>query len=288
MTGVFQMKVFNTVERMRNFSMSCKLEGKKVGVVPTMGFLHEGHLSLVKKIQKTCDICVLTIFVNPTQFAPDEDFEDYPRDLKKDLKRCELCGVDAVFTPSEEEMYPSDSSTRVVEHELSNGKLCAVSRPEHFRGVTTIVAKLFNSVLPDYAVFGRKDYQQLQIIKRMVRDLNFPLKIIEGEIIREKDGLAMSSRNRYLSDEERMRALSINKSLKVAERDIRYEYIRNPDIIIGKIRKNLNSAGLEIDYVEVLNSENLEKVDKISEKVLIAVAAGIGKTRLIDNILVSP
>jgi len=275
------MKIFNSIKEMQDFSLSRRREGKTLAVVPTMGFLHEGHMSLIDIAKKEADVVVVTIFVNPTQFGPNEDFEKYPRDFERDCNLCKSRGADAVFAPESSEMYQGDQSTWVVEEVLSKG-LCGKSRPVHFRGVTTVVAKLFNAVLPDVAVFGQKDAQQLAVLKRMVRDLNFPIKIVPGPIVREDDGLALSSRNKYLSPEERKRALSISSSLSEAA----FKKFKNTaelrDFVISKI----SSAGGRVDYVETVDAENLEPVETFSQKTLVAVAAYFGTTRLIDNITI--
>jgi len=202
------MRTIKTISEMQAFSGEARRSGKRIALVPTMGYLHEGHLSLMDKAAELAEVVVVSIFVNPTQFAPTEDFAAYPRDLERDSTRCERRGVHAIFSPDASEMYAPDASTWVVEERLSKG-LCGLARPTHFRGVTTIVAKLFNAVLPDFAVFGQKDAQQAKVIQRMTRDLNFPVEIVVASIVREHDGLAMSSRNSYLSQAERQRALAI-------------------------------------------------------------------------------
>ncbi len=280
------MKIFNTIDEMQQFSRQQRRDGKTIGVVPTMGYLHAGHLSLVETAKNHADLIVVTIFVNPTQFAPNEDLESYPRDFARDCQLCETHGVTAIFAPEPEEMYAADSTTWVKEEELSQG-LCAKSRPEHFRGVTTVVAKLFNAVLPDIAVFGQKDAQQAAVICRMVRDLNFPVKIIISPLIREPDGLAMSSRNRYLSDHERQQALSISQSLTRAKHNL--SAVSRPDSsenIVEDIRTTIEAAGGIIDYIEIIDNETLGAVSDKTAEILIAVAAFFGKTRLLDNILV--
>ena len=278
------MKIIETIKEMQDYSNSLKKLGKSIAVVPTMGFLHEGHLSLVDIAKENADIVVLTNFVNPTQFAPHEDLATYPRDFEQDCKLSESRGVDIVFHPKAEEMYPKDSSTWVEETQLSEG-LCSVTRPIFFRGVVTIVTKLFNAVLPDIAVFGQKDAQQCLIIKRMVRDLNFPIKIIIGDIVREADGLAMSSRNKYLTKSERTRALSIYKSLIAAKEEILLGE-KNILTIESKIRKSIENENGKIDYIEIRDTKNLSKLNEVNGETLIAIAAFFGKTRLIDNIII--
>ncbi|OGV31662.1 MAG: pantoate--beta-alanine ligase [Lentisphaerae bacterium GWF2_45_14] len=275
------MKIFNSIKEMQVFSLSSKRDGKKVAVVPTMGFLHEGHMSLIDIAKKEADIVVVTIFVNPTQFGPNEDFSRYPRDFERDSRLCHERGTDAIFAPEASEMYPTGASTWITEDSLSKG-LCGKSRPLHFRGVTTVVAKLFNAVLPDLAVFGQKDAQQLAVIKRMVRDLNFPVKIIAGPIVREADGLAMSSRNKYLSPDERKNALSISSALREAGKKIFGDSAGLRDFVSSKISSN----GGRVDYVEVVDAETLEPDCNFERPLLIAVAAYFGTTRLIDNTII--
>ncbi|HBC86678.1 MAG TPA: pantoate--beta-alanine ligase [Lentisphaeria bacterium] len=276
------MKVILKISEMQKYSAAMKKQGKTIALVPTMGCLHEGHLKLVDKAAACAEIVVVSIFVNPTQFGPKEDLSRYPRPVEKDLALCRKRGADAVFLPSADEMYDKDSSTWIEETMLSRG-LCGKSRPGHFRGVTTIVAKLFNAALPDIAVFGKKDYQQAQVIRRMVRDLNFPVKIVLHETVRENDGLALSSRNTYLSQEERKNALSIRRSLKSAKSAI-LKGGKNVGLIRKSIISGISSAGGKIDYVEIVDAGNLEPAGKLSGNILIAIAAFFGRTRLIDNI----
>lgn len=279
------MELIKTIAKMQRFSKDAARQGKIVGVVPTMGYLHDGHVSLIKQARKLADVVIVTIFVNPTQFGPNEDLDKYPRDFERDWMLCEQNGADAIFAPAPDEMYCPDSSTWVTEEKLSRG-LCGKSRPVHFRGVTTVVAKLFNATLPDVAVFGQKDAQQAMIIKRMTRDLNFPVEIVVAPIVRETDGLAMSSRNKYLSTEERTRALTISASLRDAERTLKAEGGKALDGIAKKIIERITDADGKVDYVEILDAENLEQVSASTNTVLIAVAAFFGATRLIDNILI--
>ena len=279
------MKIITSIEEMREFSRKAALAVKTIGFVPTMGCLHEGHMSLVKASVAECDITVLSVFVNPAQFARGEDLEKYPRDLKKDISMAEKESADVVFAPSASEMYPN-GYTSYVEVEGAPAKgLCAASRPGHFSGVTTVVAKLFNIVLPQRAYFGQKDAQQAAVIKRMVKDLNFPVDIRIMPLVREKDGLAMSSRNLYLSPEERKNALRISGSLMQAE-----EKVRSGEVSAGRIKKEmegiLSGGGIKIDYIEVVDGETFEPIDKIKENTLIAVAAYVGSTRLIDNVVI--
>jgi len=257
-------------------------KGKRIGLVPTMGFLHEGHLSLMRIARSQCDVLVVSIFVNPTQFAPNEDLDRYPRDFENDKKKCEEEGVDILFYPTSESMYEEEYSCWVDELMLSKG-LCGASRKGHFRGVCTVVAKLFNLVQPTLAVFGEKDAQQLRIIERMVRDLYFPIKIIRAPILREPDGLAMSSRNKYLSSEERKQALCLQKALKGAV--LRFDQgERSSRILKEEMTSEIEKMPLaKIDYIEIVDDQNLTPVNEIKSPVLVALAVEFGKTRLIDN-----
>ncbi len=278
------MEVVTKAKEMQDIALTLKKEGKSIGFVPTMGYFHEGHLSLMRKAREENDIVVVSIFVNPLQFGPNEDYERYPRDEERDLKLAGEVGVDYVFMPTVEELYPDDFSTYVEVEKLTEG-LCGRCRPGHFRGVTTVVAKLFNIVQPNRAYFGKKDYQQLKVIQRMVRDLNFPIEIVPCPTVREPDGLAMSSRNKYLSPDERKSALSLYKSLKLAEELIKSGE-RNPE----KVKKEMEKLILnhphvtKIDYIEIVDPEDLEPVKEISSDVLVALAAWVGKARLIDNL----
>ncbi len=270
---------------MRSLATGFKKEGKTVGLVPTMGYFHEGHLSLMRRARQQNDIVVVSIYVNPLQFGPKEDYKEYPRDLDRDKALAEGVGVDVIFAPSDEEMYFKDHSVFVDEVSMTD-VLCGKSRPGHFRGVLTVVAKLFNIVLPDRAYFGMKDYQQLKIIERMVRDLNFPVEIVPCPIVREEDGLAMSSRNIYLAPEERKSALSLSRSLKMAKELIEKEGIDADKIkkmIVEEIKKYPYT---KIDYVEIVDADSLKPLTKESKKALIALAVFVGKARLIDNTVV--
>ncbi|MGQ9706445.1 MAG: pantoate--beta-alanine ligase [bacterium] len=280
------MEIIRSVEEMQKRSESIRLLNKKIGFVPTMGALHEGHISLFCKAREICDVFVVSIFVNPTQFSQGEDYDRYPRDFKGDEMKCENSGVDIIFYPDKDEIYPDDFSTFVEVRKLSD-IMCGRSRPGHFSGVATIVIKLFNIVKPHFAVFGEKDYQQLIIIKRMVHDLNLNVEIISAPTVRESDGLAMSSRNVYLNEGERRQAKSIYRSLISAENLIR-EGERNPEVIKEKIRWIIEKNSLcRIDYIEIRDAENLSKIDIIKRRTLIAIACFVGdKTRLIDNIVV--
>ena len=276
------MRVVEKVNDVRSLVKEWKAKGLKVGFVPTMGYLHEGHESLIRKASEENDRVVVSIFVNPIQFGPKEDLSTYPRDLDRDSKLCERLGADIIFHPENEEMYFKDFSTFVDMSGLTAG-LCGKSRPNHFRGVCTVVTKLFNIVSPDRAYFGEKDAQQLAVIKRMVRDLNIDIEIIGCPIVREKDGLAKSSRNTYLSVEERNAATILNKSLTLAKEKIQSGE-RNSEVIIKLIEEILNSEKLaRVDYIEIVDSLSMERVERIEKSVLVAIAVFIGKTRLIDN-----
>lgn len=279
------MKVVKKVKEMQKLTDQLRKKGKIIGFVPTMGYLHEGHLNLVKIAKKKSDICVVSIFVNPLQFGPKEDYHTYPRDFERDKKLLVNLGVDIIFYPNEKEMYPEPCLTYVQVKKLSEG-LCGRSRPGHFEGVATVVAKLFNIVKPHIAVFGQKDYQQATIIKKMVKDLNFDVKIIVVPTVREKDGLACSSRNIYLNEKERKEATVLYRSLMLAKRLIK-EGEKNPEKIIREMEKLITaeSSG-KIDYIEIVNADTLEPVKEISGKLCIALAVFFGKARLIDNILV--
>lgn len=276
------METVHTIQEARKIIKAWKKDGLTVGLVPTMGFLHEGHESLVKKAAAENDKVVVSIFVNPIQFGPNEDLEAYPRDLDKDKLVCENANADLIFNPSPEEMYFDNAVTSVTVKELTEG-LCGSKRPVHFQGVCTVVSKLFNIVAPDRAYFGEKDAQQLAVIKRMVRDLNFDIDIVGCPIVREEDGLAKSSRNTYLSKDERKAAVVLNESLSLAKETLRSgeQYASKLASIISK---KISSEPLaKIDYIEIVDSSELKPVCKISSSILVAIAVYIGNTRLIDN-----
>lgn len=280
------MKVYKGISELRNAIASIKKHNRLIGFIPTMGFLHEGHVSLIKRARLDTDYVVVSIFVNPVQFGPKEDFKQYPRDLTGDLKLCRAGRVDIVFAPEAKSIFPEDFVTYVNVEGLSD-VLCGASRPGHFKGVATIVAKLFNIVKPDIAYFGQKDAQQAVVVERMVRDLNMPLRIKVMPTVREKDGLAMSSRNTYLNLEERKEALSLYKSLKLAEA-LYKKGERNSGRIIARMRSLIRRhRGVNIDYISIVDIKTLKRIDRISQKALIAVAAWVGKTRLIDNIVLN-
>jgi pantoate--beta-alanine ligase len=260
-------------------------EGRLVGLVPTMGYLHEGHLSLIRIARERSDVVVTSIFVNPTQFAPHEDYQRYPRDLPRDMALAEQAGCDVIFHPSVEEMYPAGYLT-YVEVEKITGVLCGRSRPTHFRGVTTVVAKLFNIVKPHVAVFGQKDAQQALVVRRMAQDLNFDLEIVVAPIVREPDGLAMSSRNSYLSPEERRQAVVLSKALQRAS-ELVAAGERSAARLVMEMEAVIRTApSARVDYVAVVDAQTLEEVEQLRGQVLIALAVWIGSTRLIDNVMV--
>ena len=262
--------------------MEEKSHGRSVGFVPTMGFLHEGHLSLVRESVRRADVTVVSIYVNPTQFEPKEDFKQYPRDIHRDTELLKAEGVDYLFLPDNQEIYPEGYKTYVEVHDLQD-KLCGRSRSGHFRGVCTVVLKLFNTVNPDMAFFGQKDAQQAIILKRMAQDLNLGVKIEVVPIVREEDGLALSSRNSYLDQEERRAALVLSKSLEEARVMIQNGE-RDSGQIIDRMKEMIGREPLaKIDYVEIVDMENLDPVQKIENKALAALAVFIGKVRLIDN-----
>lgn len=278
------MIVVKKISDVREAIKAQKAQGKTIGLVPTMGYLHEGHLSLVKKARENSDFVCASVFVNPIQFGPNEDYNKYPRDIERDIKLLEENGCDLVFIPSVEEMYPNERLTTVSVIKITN-KLCGAYRPGHFDGVCTVVTKLFNIFTPDIAVFGQKDAQQVAVIKKMVEDLNIPVKIIASPIVRDKDGLALSSRNVYLSDDERHAALILNKSLKEAEKILKSGE-RNAENIISRVKNILESEPLcKIQYVSCVHPDTLEDLMAINDKALIAIACYIGNTRLIDNLL---
>ncbi len=277
------MKIITSPTEMQSWSRNAMQAGARIGCVPTMGFLHEGHLSLVRRARQAADRVVLTLFVNPTQFGPGEDYAVYPRDPARDQALCEAEGVDAVFMPTAADMYAPDASVIIDETALSRG-LCGASRPGHFRGVCTVVAKLFNCVLPHVAVFGQKDAQQALIIRRMVRDLNFPVEIIIAPIVREADGLAMSSRNVRLSPDERRSALALSRAIGMAQEACAAGR-GDSETVRGEIERELTASGLRVDYVAIVNAEDLSPAPKLGSGVLVALAAFAGQTRLIDNCL---
>ncbi len=276
------MKISGSIEETRKQVKEWKAQGLSVGLVPTMGYLHEGHQSLMERARRENDRVAVSVFVNPMQFGPNEDYEAYPRDLEHDAAICEKAGVDLIFHPEVEEMYGPDFSAYVDMHTLPE-KLCGASRPVHFRGVQTVVSKLFHIIPADRAYFGQKDAQQLAIIRRMVMDLNFDIEIIGCPIIREEDGLAKSSRNTYLSPEERAQAVILNQSLEEAMKAIEAGE-KDAAKIRQLITDKISACPIaKIDYVEVVSFDTIQPIDKIEHPVLIAIAVYIGTTRLIDN-----
>lgn len=279
------MLICKRISEVREILHGQREKGSLVSLVPTMGYLHRGHLTLVEEAKREGAFVVMSIFVNPLQFGPKEDFSSYPRDLERDAKLAEEAGVDLLFNPGVEEMYPSKNLTYVEVGELGD-RLCGASRPGHFRGVTTVVSKLFHIVEPDRAYFGQKDFQQYMIICKMVRDLNFPIEVIAVPIVREEDGLALSSRNIYLSPEQRIEALVLHRSLTEAEEWIQGGE-RRAEVIEKRLKeKIISESSGELDYVEIRSAENLEEIQIIKEAVVIALAVRFGSTRLIDNKIV--
>jgi pantoate--beta-alanine ligase len=278
------MKVIKTIKEMKEFSSQGRGAGKTIAFVPTMGFFHEGHLSLMREGRKRGDLLVVSLFVNPTQFAPHEDFKNYPRDFEKDRRMAEEAGTDILFAPEADQMYPSDHQTTVLVERVTRN-LCGRSRPTHFGGVATVVLMLFEIVMPHVAVFGEKDYQQLVTIRQMVRDLHMSVEVVGMPTVRETDGLAMSSRNTYLLPEERRAALSLYRSLRRAK-ELLQKGEQRASRILDEMNGILRSESLvRIDYVQICDAGTLEDVDRIEGDVVIAIAAYLGKTRLIDNLV---
>ena len=276
------MEVIRAIKEMKEFSSRARRAGKTIAFVPTMGYFHDGHLSLMRGGRKQGDLLVVSLFVNPTQFGPNEDFKNYPRDFERDGKMAEEVGVDVLFVPEAMEMYPPDHQT-VVRVEKVTQNLCGKSRPTHFQGVTTVVMMLFEIVMPHVAIFGEKDYQQLVTIQQMAKDLHMSVEVVGMPTVREADGLAMSSRNTNLLPEERKAALSLNRSLQKA-RELLQKGERNADRIINEVRGILQSEPLvRIDYAQICDAYTLKDVGRIEGDVVVALAAYLGKTRLIDN-----
>lgn len=279
------MQIINSVRDMQNYVVAKRAENKTIGFVPTMGYLHQGHLKLMLEARKTDDIVVASIFVNPLQFGLGEDYEKYPRDISRDASLAQSVGVDVLFVPETAEMYPNGYNTFVNVEKITEG-LCGAARPGHFKGVTTVVAKLFNIIQPTNAYFGQKDAQQVTVIQQMVVDLNMPLKIVIVPIVREEDGLALSSRNVYLGHEERQQALVLSRALKKAKEMIDSGE-RGADKILLAMQNIISEASLAaINYIEIVDAEHLEKLETLSGKVLIAIAVKFPSARLIDNIIV--
>jgi pantoate--beta-alanine ligase len=278
------MRICNTIEDMRAACRAVRRGGKRLGFVPTMGALHQGHLSLVRAAKALCDAVAASIFVNPTQFGPTEDLAKYPRSFERDRELLEKEGVELLFAPSVDEMYPAGAVTWVTVEALS-AKLDGHSRPGHFRGVTTVVAKLFHIVEPDAAFFGQKDAAQVAIIRRMVRDLNFPVEIVACPIVREPDGLAMSSRNAYLDAQQRKHALVLHHSLMRVQKLWETGERNAAKLVAAAQEEFAEEKSVRLDYFEIVNPDNLDPVENVAAGALVAVAAFVGKTRLIDNVL---
>jgi pantoate--beta-alanine ligase len=278
------MKVIRHPREMMDFADAARARCERIGFVPTMGYLHEGHLSLMREARQRSQVVVASIFVNPTQFGPNEDLSRYPRDFARDCTMMETVPVDVVFAPKAGDVYLPHSQTWVDVTELTRG-LCGKGRPGHFRGVTTVVVKLFNIVKPHLAFFGEKDFQQLRAIQRMVADLNFDIEVIPMPIVRESDRLAMSSRNAYLTLEQRCEALALSRAIAAARKN--FDCAKSPDEVAQLATKVLDRANVEIEYVEVVDAETLEPATSLADAVLLAIAARVGKTRLIDNTILS-
>jgi pantoate--beta-alanine ligase len=278
------MKTIRSIKEMQAFSEETRIKEKKIAFVPTMGFLHEGHLHLIRQARTMGDVLIVSIFVNPIQFGPTEDFKQYPRDWNRDAHLCESGGADVIFAPIVEEMYPEAFQTAVSVPHLSQN-LCGISRPTHFQGVATVVAKLFNCTRPHVALFGEKDFQQLAVIKRMVEDLNFEINVIGVPTVREAEGLAMSSRNTYLNTQERRSALSLSKALLKAQ-ELFQSGERDARVLIDTAREIITrEEGAAIDYIKICDTVTLQDVDTITRPAVMALAVKIGKARLIDNVV---
>jgi pantoate--beta-alanine ligase len=279
------MEIITAISEMQSLADALRKQGRTIGLVPTMGFLHEGHFSLMRQARRECDAVAVSIFVNPAQFGPGEDFASYPRDSEGDRKKCETGGVDVLFMPATNEMYPDGPSVCVTVEGISDILEGAV-RPGHFRGVATVVAKLFNIVKPHKAFFGQKDYQQCAVIKRMVRGLNLEVEVVVMPTVREQDGLAMSSRNSYLNIEERRAAAAVHRALRTAERLVKAG-VKEPVQLKDTMRAVLHEEqGLSIDYIEIAHQDTLAQLETVKDKIVILVAVRLGRTRLIDNLLV--
>lgn len=278
------MEVITSIEEIQELALRLEKEGKKIGFVPTMGYLHDGHLSLIDLIRERSDILILSIFVNPTQFGAGEDLEKYPRDIERDLALCRERKVDYIFAPQTDDIYPEGASTYVSEEGVSRG-LCGETRPTHFKGVTTICAKLFNLVRPAYVALGQKDAQQVVVLKRMIRDLHFPIEVVIGPTLREPDGLAMSSRNSYLNDRQKKDALLIHQALLAGKRLVDEKGIRNVDRVKAELMTVLRSGSfVRINYAEVVDRENMKPEKEIElGRSMLVIAVWVDNIRLIDN-----
>ncbi len=284
---VTNMRLIKTIKAMREFSLKARQEGRTIGFVPTMGYLHEGHLSLIAAAKKECDTVVVSVFVNPTQFGEGEDLDNYPRDIERDMRLAGEEGTDAIFIPSVEEMYPAGDLTRVEADKTLTGILCGRTRPGHFDGVVTVVAKLFDIVQPDRAYFGQKDAQQTVVIKQMVRDLDLPVEIRVMPIVRESDGLAMSSRNVNLDPDQRLQALALYRALEKAK-----GLVAGGERSVANIKEEMLSLlsegkDISIDYIEGVDADTLRPVNEVQDNMLLAVAAFVGGTRLIDSAIIN-
>jgi pantoate--beta-alanine ligase len=281
------LKILKTKKQMQKWSMARKKSGRTICFVPTMGYLHRGHISLLEKGKPLSDDLVLSIFVNPSQFGPNEDLDAYPVDIENDLRLAEKAGVTAVFLPEKEDIYPENFQTKINLDSLPR-YLCGKSRSVHFGGMATVVTKLFNIVMPDIAIFGKKDYQQLQIIRQMTLDLDFNIEILGGEIVRETDGLAMSSRNAYLTKDQRKSALCLTRSMDMAVKAVT-QGEKNTDIIRGRLMPFIQSfPQTKVEYISFCDPFTLKPVERIEKQVVLALAVQVGQTRLIDNILINP
>ena len=279
------MRVVSSIDEMQSLSRDLCKQGKTIGLVPTMGYLHEGHLSLIELLKQKCDFTILSIFVNPTQFGIGEDLEKYPRDLNRDLELCREREVDLVFTPEDAEMYPPEYSTFVQEEDVGAG-LCGVSRPTHFRGVTTVCTKLFNLCNPDFVAIGQKDAQQVVVLKRMIRDLDFPIEVLVGPIVREPDGLAMSSRNEYLDPKQREGALVLYESMLAGRKIVEEKGVRNAERVKAEVMSILTKKSvIRVNYVEIVDRSTMRPEREVQPgHSLIVVAAWLNEVRLIDNL----
>jgi len=281
------MRIIESIAEMQQAAEGWRCDGKRIGLVPTMGYLHEGHLELMRSLRPQCDVLVISIFVNPAQFAPNEDFERYPRDLERDIRLASAVGVDIGFMPQVAEIYPEGYQTYVTVTEVA-APLCGRSRPIFFRGVATVVAKLFHMVKPHVAVFGEKDFQQLVTVRRMVQDLNMEIEIIGHPTVREADGLAMSSRNAYLTPEQRQKAVRLNQSLRRAQALVQGGE-QAGEVILNKVREVLDEDNdVRIDYAELCDPTTLQPVTRVEGPTLLALAVHVGVARLIDNAILKP
>ena len=278
------MKVVKTVEEMQQEARQCRMSGRRIALVPTMGALHEGHLSLIDLARESADVVIVSVYVNPAQFAPNEDFRSYPRDLDRDLEICQAKGVNFVFAPDDAEMYPDDHSFYVDEDKVSK-TLCGMSRSNHFRGVSTVCTKLFNITCPDFVVVGMKDAQQAILLNRMIRNMNFPIELIVGPTVREEDGLALSSRNQNLTTAQREEALKIYKALMAAQ-ELYDKGVKSTDRLIAEVTNHLTGLRIRVIYVKTVSLEDLRDVRDITPgQTLLAVAVWVDQVRLIDNLV---